>query len=55
MTPEEFYDKMVSLRVDDGDVEMSHSNMDELMAQVLTSLGYGKGIDVWDSSSKWYA
>ena len=56
MSPEEFKNRMCDIcaRYDD-DVEMRHQDMDGLMAQVLTTLGYGEGINIFDDTYKWYA
>ena len=37
------------------DCEDQHIDADELMCDVLRSLGYGDGIDIFDSMPKWYA
>ena len=37
------------------DQEDQHIDADELMCNVLRSLGYGDGIDIFDSMPKWYA
>ena len=56
MTPEEFYEAMKEI---DGnyryDEEMAHIKADDLMNQVLSDLGYDKGIAVFTQMSKWYA
>ena len=37
------------------DCEDQHIDADRLMCNVLRSLGYGDGIDIFDSMYKWYA
>lgn len=67
MTPEEFAAKMRVL-VEDGycideddgtsyfdDEEQTHITMDCLMCDLLRSLGYGEGIDIFENTPKWYA
>ena len=56
MTPEEFENEMAKLRfVKDDDLEGRHVAMDELMCDVLRSLGYGDGIDIFNNTHKWYS
>lgn len=57
MTPKEFYEKMKELSDEEGfmDSEYVHGNMDDLMCEVLTSLGYGEGVKVFKDTLKWYA
>ena len=56
MTPEEFENEMAKLRfVKDDDLEGRHVAMDELMYNVLISLGYGDGVDIFNNTYKWYA
>lgn len=38
-----------------GDEEAAHGRMDDLLCDVLRSLGYGAGIDIFDDQIKWYA
>lgn len=54
MTPEEFLVKMKEIEKDD-DRESRHGSADALLGQVLCDLGYGEGIEVYDSMDKWYA
>lgn len=61
MTPEEFKERMNEIKPDPSnnfynyDVETSHSKMDDLMCELLRSLGYGEGIDIFEAAEKWYA
>ena len=54
MTPEAFHAAMTELAAN-RDLEVSHAKMDGLMAEVLTSLGYGHGVEVFFDSERWYA
>ena len=55
ITPEDFKERMNVLADDTGDTELCHEYMDDLMCDVLRELGYGEGIDVFESTHKWYA
>ena len=68
MTPEEFANQMREL-IDKHthsttffgkdtlylDKEDCHDAMDGLMCKVLTQLGYGEGVDIFNDTPKWYA
>ncbi len=54
MTPEEFEVKMAQI-FDEGDTEEAHENADALMCEVLKSLGYGEGVEIFEEMPKWYA
>lgn len=55
-TPEDFAAQMRKIRDEQGgDLEISHSEMDDLMARVLVELGYGEGVDIFNGQDKWYA
>ena len=53
-TPEEFAKKMYQL-AGSGDEEADHVKADELMCQLLTSLGYGEGVKIFRDMDKWYS
>ena len=59
LTPEEFEEKMFLIKKrfydEAGDKEVCHMKMDDEMCALLSSLGYGKGIDIFESTDKWYA
>lgn len=38
-----------------GDEEISHIEMDELMVMLLRSLGYGEAMDIFEAQGKWYS
>lgn len=60
MTPEEFAEYMQFLHDlnehgDGYDKEWTHIGMDALMCELLRDLGYKKGIEIFDKTSKWYS
>lgn len=55
-TPDEFAGAMEEARRSYGhDTEMVHRCQDGIMCELLRGHGYGKGIDIFDSTNKWYA
>lgn len=67
ITPEEFTEgmrKMMDLYNDfishgrsyefKYDVESLHVDMDNLLCEVLTNLGYGEGVKIFKAAPKWY-
>ena len=54
MSPEEFAQRMREI-AENSDTEAAHGEADKLMCDVLRSLGYSEGIDIFDSMEKWYA
>lgn len=55
LTPEEFRDRMLEYSRMTNDVEVQHIMMDGLMCDLLKSLGYEGGVDVFRGTYKWYA
>lgn len=56
MNPEEFYKQMLYLKNNfSRDKEAVHMYMDDLMCELLSMLGYGDGIEVFNETNKWYA
>lgn len=56
LTPEEFKNSIALIVYEYGrDPETAHRMMDELMAMMLSSLGYKDGIDIFNRTMKWYA
>jgi hypothetical protein len=60
LTPEEFAAKMLEIFGGDPtkgiyDEEGAHLRADELMCGLLRQLGYGAGVNTFQSASKWYA
>lgn len=54
MTPEEFADRMREI-ARPGDPEASHAAANDLMIEVLKSLGYEEGTTLFEGMGKWYA
>lgn len=54
MTPEEFKKAMEDW-AKSGDIERRHFAMDELMCEVLSSLGYREGIKIYNDTEAWYS
>lgn len=38
-----------------GDPEIAHSRADDILCELLESLGYSDVVDEWDQVKKWYA
>ena len=56
ITPEEFKNRMGELCVVfKNDEEVCHEKMDDLMCELLRSLGYSEGVDIFEKAKKWYA
>ena len=56
ITPEEFEKNMKEIFEKHGDdPEICHDIMDELLAETLRSLGYNKGIEIFDKAERWYS
>ena len=56
MTPEDFELKMQTLLTQYGDsIEELHIQMDNLMCEVLKSLGYEKGVEIFKRTELWYS
>ena len=53
MTPEEFAKAMKETQC--SDTEIAHCLADDLMCDLLKSLGYEEGIAIFLESDKWYA
>jgi hypothetical protein len=55
-TPAEFAAKMREVQNKyRGDSERAHIWADDLLMELLASLGYGEGVDVFNDMDKWYA
>lgn len=56
MTPDEFRSRMQTMANGGNyDNEQAHGDADDLMCEALRSLGYGEGVDIYQSIEKWYA
>ena len=38
-----------------GDTEADHSTADNILCELLSSLGYQDVVDAWEKVNKWYA
>ena len=54
MTPEQFAERMKEIALN-TDLEMSHGDADDLMCELLVSLGYAEGVYTFVDMDKWYA
>ena len=54
MSPKEFSEKMQTI-AEVRDPEEGHSKMDDLMCELLKSLGYGEGVEIFEDVEKWYS
>ena len=52
-SPKVFKESMEIIASDD--TEFKHVNADELMCELLTSLGYGEGVEIFKNMDKWYS
>ncbi len=58
MTPEEFEKKMKEISENEyykNNLQYWHEEADEQLCNLLRSLGYGKGVDLFEQHNKWYA
>jgi len=53
LTPDKFLQKMMDC--DNGESEQDHEDADDLMCELLCSLGYGEGIEVFERMNKYYS
>ncbi len=55
-TPEEFAEAIEMAASEyAGDEELRHVAMDDIKGKLLRELGYGKSVDIFNSTEKWYA
>ena len=56
MTPEKFSESMSHLlSKHSGDPEAFHSCADDLICELLNSLGYGEGVNIFLDAEKYYS
>jgi len=56
MTKKEFKAQMLALKERwQDDPEVFHSEADDLMCWLLTKLGYGEGVEIFENAEKWYS
>ena len=53
ITPKEFEAEMREITKDDP--ETAHINADDLMLNLLTQLGYGDGVKIFENMERWYS
>lgn len=54
MTPEAFEQAMRDIVATTG-IDDGHQMADHLMCELLKSMGYGKGVEVFIAMEKWYS
>ena len=59
ITPEEFARRMREIERTRKDIHISeeveqHLEADDLLCDVLRSLGYGEGVEIFEEMGKWY-
>lgn len=58
MTPKEFEEKMNKISSTDpsnpSSPQYNHEEADNLMCELLKSLGYSEGVKVFENMTKWY-
>jgi hypothetical protein len=64
LTPDEFAERMAEIYPQPEakenqprkyDAEIAHEEADKLMIEMLCSLGYGEGCDMFWNATKWYS
>ena len=59
ISPDEFVGKMREIKEElyfkNAYIESCHMEMDELMCETLSSLGYDEGVKLFRTTPKWYA
>lgn len=55
VTAADFEKKMKEIAEIKYDDEGRHKKADDLLCKVLKSLGYEKGVEIYESIGKWYA
>lgn len=54
MTREQAIEKLKAEQTS-GDYEITHSNADQVLCDLLTALGYADVVAEWEKVGKWYA
>lgn len=55
MTKEEALLKLAEIKKDAGDIETDHGKADQVLCELLESLGYSEVVKAYDEIEKWYA
>ena len=55
MTHDDFAERMQAVVDECGkDPERAHSDLDDVMEEVLRDMGFDRGMDIFDKQTKWY-
>lgn len=54
MTREEAVERLRALH-GDTDIEIAHGEADDVLCELLMSLGYNDVVSAWEAVEKWYA
>ena len=52
---DEFNEKMKYISENQWRTEDAHIEMDDVMCDALKNLGFGKGIEIFEDTEKWYS
>ena len=52
---DEFNEKMKYISENQWRIDESHIEMDTVMCHTLEKLGFGKGIEIFEDTEKWYS
>lgn len=52
---DEFNEKMKYISENQWRTEDAHIEMDDVMCHILKKLGFGKGIEIFEDTEKWYS
>ena len=56
ITPKTFTRRINRIQKEyEGDKETRHCRLDDMLCETLRLLGYGKGVDVFENTDKWYS
>lgn len=55
ISPKEFAEKMGQIAEEKDDTEVCHIKMDDYICEVLRTLGYEEGVEIFENTPKWYS
>lgn len=55
ISPKEFAEKMGQIAEERDDTEVCHIKMDDYICEVLRTLGYKEGVEIFENTPKWYS